>query len=151
LTVEAARKLAESANLPINDTDIDLIRDKELDEGLIVSQIPEARKKVERFTKMRLKVSNGDRRVGSTRNADWHTNRVKMTIPEDIGKSDVLVRIDVTDDQGTKTLLEELMTPGQEIDERVRWVGDELLIRIFFDGELVKQLNEKPAKAEEGE
>lgn len=149
LTVEAARKLAESLNLPINDTDIDLVRDRELEEGLIVSQIPEARKKVERFTKIRLKVSNGDKRVGSTRNADWHTNRVKMTIPTTIGKEDVLVRIDVTDDQGTKTLFEELMVPGQEIDERVRWVGDELLIRIFFDGDLVKQLNEKPAKEEE--
>lgn len=149
LTVEAARKLAESLNLPINDTDIDLVRDRELDEGLIVSQIPEARKKVERFTKIRLKVSNGDKRVGSTRNADWHTNRVKMTIPTNIGKEDVLVRIDVTDDQGTKTLFEELMVPGQEIDERVRWLGDELLIRIFFDGDLVKQLNEKPAKEEE--
>jgi eukaryotic-like serine/threonine-protein kinase len=148
LTVEAARKLAESLNLPISDTDIDLVRDRELDEGLIVSQIPEARKKVERFTKIRLKVSNGDRRVGSTRNADWHTNRVKMTIPADLGKEDVLVRIDVTDNQGTKTLFEELMVPGQEIDERVRWVGDELLIRIFFDGDLVKQLNEKPAKEE---
>ncbi len=151
LTVEAARKLAESLDLPINDTDIDLVRDRELDEGKIVSQIPEARKKVERFTKIRLKVSNGNKRVGSTRSSDWHTNRVKMTIPADLGKTDVLVRIDVTDDQGTKTLFEELMVPGQEIDERVRWTGEELLIRIFFDGDLVKQLNEKPAKEEEQE
>lgn len=148
-TVEEAKQLATSLGLQINDTDIELVRDKELDEGKIVSQIPEARKKVERFTRLRLKVSNGDRRVGSTRRDEWHTNRVRLTIPSDLDKNDVVVRIDVTDAQGTKTLLDEVMYPGQEVDERVRWAGDELIIRVFFDGELVKQLNEKPEDGEE--
>lgn len=148
-TVEEAKQLALSLDLIINDTDIELVRDRELDEGLIVSQVPEARKKVERFTRMKLKVSNGNRSVGSTKRDEWHTNRVRLTIPANLEKNDVVVRIDVTDDQGTKTLLDEVMLPGQEVDERVRWVGDELIIRVFFDGELVKQLNEEPAKEEE--
>ena len=150
-TVEEAKRLAADLDLQINDTDIELVRDRELEEGLIVSQVPESRKKVERFTRIRFKVSNGNRRVGSTRREEWHTNRVRLTIPSDLGKTDVVVRIDVTDSQGTKTLLDEVMVPGQEVDERVRWVGDELIIRVFFDGELIKQLNEKPQKSEEEE
>ncbi|MBL8068329.1 MAG: protein kinase [Armatimonadetes bacterium] len=149
-TVEEAKKLAAAINLQINDTDIEQVRDKELDEGKIVSQIPEARKKVERYTRIKLKVSNGDKRVGSTRNSEYHTNRINMVIPADLESKDVVVRIDVTDDNGTRTLIETLMVPGQEVDERVRWVGDELIVRIFFDGELVKQLNQKPDKEEEG-
>jgi serine/threonine-protein kinase len=137
-------------NLELNDTDIELVRDRELDEGLIVSQVPEARKKVERFTRIRLKVSNGNRSVGNVRSKDWHTNRVKFTIPDDVGR-DVVVRIDVTDDQGTKTLFEQVMIAGQEVDERVRWVGDELLIRVFFDGELVEQMTAKPEEEKEEE
>lgn len=148
LPVDEARALAKSLNLIIEDTDIDLVRDRELEEGLIVSQIPEARKKIGRFTKIRLKVSNGNKRVGTTRNQDWHTNRVKFAIPQDVGK-DVVVRIDVTDDQGTKTLFEQVMIAGQEVDERVRWVGDQLIIRVFFDGELVEQMTAEPEKEEE--
>lgn len=149
-TVDEAKKLAAALNLQINDTDIEMVRDKELEEGKIVSQIPESRKKVERYTRVRLKVSNGDRRAGSSRNTQYHTNRINMTIPTDLATQDVVVRIDVTDDNGTRTLFESLMVPGQEVDERVRWVGDELIVRIFFDGELVKQLNQKPDKEEEG-
>ncbi|MBA4291640.1 hypothetical protein C0431_01585 [bacterium] len=149
-TVEDARRLAGTLNLELNDTDIELVRDRELDEGLIVSQVPEARKKVERFTRIRLKVSNGNRSVGNVRSKDWHTNRVKFTIPDDVGR-DVVVRIDVTDDQGTKTLFEQVMIAGQEVDERVRWVGDELLIRVFFDGELVEQMTAKPEEEKEEE
>lgn len=147
-TVAEAKKLALDLNLNISDTDIELVRDKELEEGKIVSQVPEARKKVERYTRVRLKVSNGNQRVGSTRDSDaWHTNRVQFSVPGNL-ENEVLVRIDVTDDQGTTTLFEELMVPGQEVDERVRWVGDELIIRIFFDGELVKQQNAKPEEEE---
>jgi serine/threonine-protein kinase len=150
MSVDEARRLAEALNLPISDTDIERVRDRELEEGLIVSQVPEARKKVERFTKVRLKISNGDRRVGSTRGLDRHTNRVNFSVPADIGK-DVVVRIDVTDAQGTKTLFEQVMSPGQEVDERVSWLGDELLIRIFFDGELIEQKTATPEDSEENE
>lgn len=143
-TIAEAKQLAAKLNLSISDTDIELVRDKELEQGLIVSQVPESRKKVERYTRVRLKVSNGDERVGGSRNSDaWHTNRVQFSVPGNLDQ-DVLVRIDVTDDQGTKTLFEELMAPGQQVDERVRWVGDELIIRIFFDGELIKQQTAKP-------
>ncbi len=142
-TVEEARQLAQTLNLVIEDADIELVRDRELDEGLIISHVPEARKKVERYTRLKIKVSNGNRRAQPDRPAPTHTNRVQFKVPSDLDR-DVLVRIDVTDDEGTKTVYEELMSPGSDVDERVRWQGDELIIRIFFDGELIKQQTAKP-------
>lgn len=142
-TIEEARQIAKTLNLVIDDADIERVRDRELDEGLIVSHAPEARKKVERYTRLKIKVSNGNRRSSSDRPSPTHTNRVQFKVPSDLDR-DVLVRVDVTDDEGTKTVFEELMSPGTDVDERVRWQGDELIIRIFFDGELIKQQTAKP-------
>ena len=60
----------------------------------------------------------------------------------------MVVRIDVTDDNGTKLLFEEVRAPGEAVDERVRWQGTELIIRIFFDGELIEQKSAKPDEPE---
>jgi eukaryotic-like serine/threonine-protein kinase len=137
--LEETRALAASLNLEIADADIEYVRDRELEEGMIVSQIPEPRKKVERYTRIRLKVSNGNERVeSSASNDEWHTHRVRFTIPDSVS-GDVTVRIDITDDRGTQVLLERMFSPGEEVDERVRWVGKELLIRTFIDGELADQ------------
>lgn len=145
-TVEEARGLARSLNLEIVDTDIELVRDREAEAGRVVGQVPEARRKVERFTRMRLRVSNGNVRTGTDRSAVRQSNRVQFEVPGTL-EADVLVRVDVTDDDGTRTLFEQLMAPGDKVDERVRWTGTELIIRIFFDGELIQQ---KTAKPEEG-
>ncbi|MDI9634795.1 PASTA domain-containing protein [Kamptonema cortianum] len=147
-TLEETKKLAQSMNLEIVDAEIEYVRDRELDEGLVVSQIPEARKKVERHTRIRIKVSNGNKNPQSGgRSGAWHTNRIQFVVPENLTES-VVVRIDVTDDNGTKLLFEEVRAPGEAVDERVRWQGTELIIRIFFDGELIEQKSAKPDEPE---
>lgn len=148
-SVEEARQVIQDMGLVLDEDNTELVRDKDLDEGLIVSHVPESGKKVERGTKIRLKVSNGDKRVRTTRSSSGatHTNRITFDIPP--MDATVIVRIDVTDDNGTRTLFEEKMEAGQTVDERVRWVGNELIVRTFFDGELVDQKSVTPEESED--
>jgi serine/threonine-protein kinase len=52
----------------------------------------------------------------------------------------VEVRIDVTDDQGTRTFFDEVKQPGDHIDTSVTAHGSQATFRIFYDGRLVKTI-----------
>lgn len=143
---EEARKLLETLNLELS-PDIERVRDKDLDEGLIVSQIPEHRKKVERSSKIRVKISNGNKRVADeTSQSQRYTYKLKVTMPP--GADTVVVRIDMTDDRETQTIHEDQHDPGEEFTVEQDGYGKQVLFRVFFDNELVKQI-EKTATEED--
>lgn len=143
---EEARKLLETLNLELSD-DVERVRDKELDEGLIVSQIPEPRKKVERSSKIRIKVSNGDKRVAdeSTSNQRY-TYKLKVKMPP--GSDPVTVRIDMTDDRETQTIHEDQHDPEEEFTVEHDGYGKQVLFRVFFDNELVKQIEKTASESD---
>lgn len=144
-SIDEAKKLVASMRLTLGDEDIELVRDKELEEGLVVSQVPEAGKKVERNTRIKMKVSNGDKRVRRQNTDDaWHTHKIAFDVTG--VDQDTMVRVDVTDSRGTRNLFEQLMSPNDKVDETVRWTGDELIVRTFYDGELVDQQAIRPAE-----
>ena len=146
-SVAEAKKLLETLNLELNDK-LEKVRDKDLEEGLIVSQIPEARKKVERASKIKVKVSNGNKRVVDEETPDQlYTYKLKITMPA--GADSVLVRVDMTDDRETKTIFEEQRDPTDTFEIEAQGYGKEAIFRIFFDNELVKQKTQKAGDAEE--
>lgn len=137
-TEEDARKLLETLSLQLS-TDIERVRDKDLDEGLIVSQVPEHGRKIERESRVKIKISNGDKRVQDERTANQkYTYKLKITMPP--GSEPVIVRIDMTDDRETQTIHEEQHEPGDAFTVEADGYGKEVLLRVFFDNELVKQI-----------
>ena len=53
------------------------------------------------------------------------------------------MRVDLTDSRGTKTVIEEPHNPGEEVQVSAEGYGSEVDFRIFYNGELVKQVHAK--------
>lgn len=141
-TLTETRDLARSLDLKISEDDIEYVPSDEVEEGRIVSQIPEPRKKVERQTGVKLKISSGERRPGQSQESQSGRYTVSFPIPDDIRDS-VTVRIDMTDDHGTKTVYERNHSAGDEVSERFTGYGDRIIFRVFFDGELIDQVTKE--------
>lgn len=140
-SLDEARTLLEAIDLDLSE-DTERVRDRELAEGLIVSQIPEPRKKVERASRIKVKVSNGDKRVSTgTGSSERFVYRLKITMPP--GAAPVMVRIDMTDDDETKTIHEDEHEPTDTFTVESEGRGKEAMFRVFFDGELVDQITKK--------
>jgi len=145
-SVDEARNLLQSMNLEVSDGDIRYVRDRDLQEGLIVSQVPENGKKIERFSKVKITVSSGSR--GSSTGeltGGLHRYLVRLKMPN--GPSPVVVRVDLTDDNETQTIHEEEHQPGEEFEVEGYGYGDQVTFRIFFDGEPVKQITKSSKDA----
>jgi len=144
-TEEEAGKLLETLSLGLS-PDIERVRDRDLEEGLIVSQVPEHGRKLERESKIRIKVSNGNKRVDNEVSNQRYTYKLKITMPA--GAAPVLVRIDMTDDRETQTIHEEQHEPSQSFEVESEGYGKEVLFRVFFDNELVKQIQKTASDAD---
>lgn len=142
------RELCRSLDLIIDDDDVSYVRDKDLEKGLVISHIPEAGKEVKRDTHIKLKLSNGDERVRTGTSSKRNYYRVSFPIPGGL-QHGVTVRIDMTDDRGTKTVYERDLDPGDEVSERFPGYGDRIIFRVFFDGELIDQITQEATEAEE--
>ncbi len=140
-TVDDCRSLLSQMNLQVEEP-VEEVRDPDLAAGLVVSQVPEPHKKVERNSSIRLKVSAGNAAPPPTATGgsqNLYTLRVKM--PK--GAAAVLVRVEMTDDEGTRTVHEQEHEPGDNLTVREMGSGSEATFRIFFDGDLVKQVTQK--------
>lgn len=145
-SLEEARGLLQSMNLEIQETDIKYVRDRDLEEGLIVSQIPENGKKIERFSKIKITVSSG--KSGETTGGSsggLHRYLVKLKMPA--GTNPVMVRVDLTDDNETQTIHDAEHIPGEEFEVEGYGYGDQVTFRVFFDGEPVKQITQSSKDA----
>jgi len=152
-TLDEARSLLQSMNLEVSEADIRYERDRDLQEGLIISQVPDHGKKIERFSKVKLTVSSGSR--GNTTgelSGGLHRYLVRLKMPS--GSTPVLVRVDLTDDNETQTIHEEEHQPGEEFEVEGYGYGEQVTFRIFFNGEPVKQVTKSSkdaAPASDGE
>jgi eukaryotic-like serine/threonine-protein kinase len=145
LTVDAARSMLEKQGLQL-DSRVDEVRDRSVEPGMIVNQVPEPRARVERQTMVRVRISSGARApevaAGDDR-AYTYTMRINLSKLTE----EVLVRVDLTDTMGTKTVYEDLGRPGQEFEVIATGYGPEAIFRIFYDGQLVSQINKKADEA----
>ncbi len=140
LTVDKAKITLQEIGLSA-DSRVSEVRDRQLDPGLVVSHVPESRKRVERGTKVRLTVSS-ERSSNSDRDSDkkyLYTIRIRLTgLTASVG-----LRVDMTDARGTRTVHEDMHSPDELVEITAEGYGNEAVFRIFYDGELVKQVNRK--------
>jgi len=122
------------------------IRDRDLAPGLISSQSPEPRMKADKGSQVRLKVSAGSNSASEpTASEGEYVYSLRFQIPTT--EDTRYVRVEMTDDDGTRTIHEEQHEPGDWIDLKERGKGTEATFRIFFDGELKRQVTKKaPAR-----
>lgn len=141
-TLDKAKAAAASVNLSISDR-VDEVRDRNVNAGLVVGQVPEPRIKVERFTPIRLKISTGSGRAAP---ADPVSN-LKYLYTVTIRLSDieepVILRVDMTDARGTKTVHESRRQPDESVEVSAEGYGEKATFRLFYDGEMVKQVEKK--------
>lgn len=124
---------------------IDEVPTNEVRPGFVVSQNPEPRRQVERFTTVRIGVSiaSGRRTARLNRGRGTptiYTMRVRMQgIPEA-----VTVRVDATDSRGTQTVYEARHEPDSTAEVTTQGYGEEILFKIFYNDRLVKEVRETP-------
>lgn len=141
LPADRAKAMLDTLGLKLDER-ISETRNREVDAGLIVSQVPEQRKKVERGTRVRVTISSGNRRSSSSPEDDkryLYTISIRLT---DITKS-VELRVDMTDSRGTRTVHDSTAEPEENVEVMAEGYGDEVVFRIFYDGELIKQVTKR--------
>lgn len=146
-SLEESRRLLGSLGLDIQEP-VEERSDRDLDAGLVLEQVPEPRKSIERGTKVRLVVSSGGASRGPQEEPSGgarHVYTLRLTMPP--GEQSVLVRIDMTDERGTRTVYEERHEPGERFEVAAEGVGGEATFRIFFDGRVVRQVTERADEA----
>lgn len=142
-TVDDAKSLLANLQLEL-DSNVRTVRDRHIDVGKIVNQIPEPRKRVERWTRIRIDVSGGNNARSTSTASDSKPSKYTLKIKMPLDDSAATVRVDITDARETRTVYEEDHSPGEEFEVEAIGYGESAIFRIFFDGELVMQ---KRAKA----
>jgi serine/threonine-protein kinase len=150
LNLDKAKEMLDSLGL-VMDERVAEERDRNVEAGLIVGQIPEPRTKHERGTSVRVRISSGSepaRRDDPSFDRKFlYTVRIKLT-----GLTEpVVLRVDMTDTRGTKTVHEEMHSPEDEVEITAEGYGGEAVFRIFYDGDLVTQVTKKADQEAEPE
>lgn len=148
-TVEDARRLLASMDLELSD-DIQYIYDRALEPQQIAQQVPESRKKVERMTKVRIRVNSGiktdDDPDQPRKSGAWHRYSLEIPLPSD-GDKALDVRVEMDDDKGTTVVHDEKHAPGETFRVKVDGQGEEVTFRIFVNEQLYDQVTQSAAQA----
>jgi serine/threonine-protein kinase len=142
MTVDKAKIMLDSLGLEL-DPRMEYERDPDVEKGMVLKQIPEPRTRVERKTEIRVVVSSGKERVkpkGEDSTKYLYTVRIELS---DITEQ-VMLRVDMTDARGTKTIDERERQPGELVELTAEGYGGEALFRIYYNGELVTQVKREP-------
>jgi hypothetical protein len=142
VTVDEARAMLDSLGLKLSDRIVEE-RDRSVEPGSVIMQLPEPRTRVERGSQVRVTIAT---RAEPSRGSDPNDNikylyliRIRLS---DIDRR-VLMRVDMTDSRGTKTVHDEEHEPGEQVEIAAEGFGAEVVFRIFYDGELVKQVTKR--------
>ncbi len=149
--VDQARSILKSARLDLDDN-IEQQRSRTVDTGLVISQDPSSGRKLEQGGKVKIVVSAGKLTDGNPDEATSNT-----TPPETTGKSSlytlrvklsgldhpVTLRVDLVDDRGTRTVYEQPHDPNETVELATRGTGAEVVFRIYYDDELVKEVKQR--------
>jgi eukaryotic-like serine/threonine-protein kinase len=147
-SLDSARGILQQFNLDLDRTEP--VDDSRLEKGLIVSQSPDPKTKVERFTRVNVKISTGppegdviptDRQTPSA-NANTkylYTVRIKLTKILD----PVVLRVDITDGNGSRKVYEAQNYPNEEVTIRTEGFGDHAVFRIYYNGQFVTQVSKQ--------
>lgn len=138
LNVDKAKMLLGSVGLEL-DPEVKRERKRDAEPGMIIDSSPGWGKKVMRGSRISVTIAS-DRRQSDedppVRVGDKYLYTVKI---KTTGLADqVLVRVDITDDQGTRTVHEDPHQPDEEFNVEAEGYGKKATFTIYYDGELVK-------------
>lgn len=136
-TVDAARALLQSLNLRLDDR-VRTVRSSDQPEGTVVAQEPEAGAKVEQGTTLRVRVSGASSATEpppAPEDAPWRkTVRIRLNRL----RQPVILRVDLTDATGTRTLMEEMHQPDEVVELHPEIVGDPAELTVYYDGRKIQ-------------
>ncbi len=148
LTIDKAKSILSSLNLDL-DPNIEKGYDPSVANGLILRQVPAASAKAARTTRVRVVISS-DQAPKPTEPANaappatngdgfLYTLKVKMNNVQQTTH----VRVELSDDHGTRTVLDSQKEPGEDFEVDTTGFGAEATFRIYFDDELVKTVTKR--------
>jgi serine/threonine protein kinase len=152
-SLDQARSILSTEHLQLDDN-IATKPSSKVEAGLIMSQTPKPGSKVDQSTKVRVTVSGGggdvpadgtepDNPPPTASKANLYTLTVKLT---GLDRA-VTLRIDIVDDIGTRTVMEQFEQPEQTVELATRGTGKQVTFRIYYDNELVKEVTQKSSQA----
>lgn len=126
--------------------DVDNVQEEpsaKIEKGLITRQDPAPQRRVERMSRINLWVSAGLQSPkpapGNPRTRYLYTMRIRLTkITEP-----VVLRVDITDANGTRNVYEQQHYPDQEVTVRTEGYGQQAIFRIYYNDELVTQVTKQ--------
>lgn len=134
-----AKNILDRMSLEMS-SDFEYVPDKELDRDFVAGQSPAPGKKVERFSKVKLLIANGDKTSSKTRGTSYN---LKFTVPG--AGQQVEVKITRTDASGTDVVVyEETHDAGDTVTKKFTGYGDAVAFTIFLDGAIWKRVNATP-------
>ena len=137
-TVEEARRLLASMGLAVA-PNLRFVRSDEAPEGKIVGQRPGKHTQVERRSAIELYVSEGAPPTEDLAPPDTkYVYHLSWTLPD--MAHDILVRVEMTDNAGTRTVFEQTKGPNEEMSIDAEGSGKQATFHIFYDNELVQTI-----------
>ncbi|MCL4284676.1 MAG: serine/threonine-protein kinase [Fimbriimonadaceae bacterium] len=147
-TLDSARELLDTIGLKLDER-IEEQRDREMEPGTILAQAPPPRQRAERGTAVRVTVAS-DRSTSTSAEANKRylfTIRIRL---RDI-ESSVMLRVDLADSRGTRTVYENEHSPEELVEITAEGQGPQATFSIYYDNELVKQVTKDSAEPDTGE
>jgi serine/threonine-protein kinase len=118
---------------------------KNVAEGTVFDVRPKPRQKLKKGTDVKLYVSNGERGSTGTDRGERAHYTVKFRLNTE---QSVQVQIDVVDSSGIpRSIFDRRVFPLNLVDAECDARGDEVLFKIYYNGELVHQVTSKPTGA----
>jgi serine/threonine-protein kinase len=133
LTRDVARDRLRQVDISIGSEEY--IPDKTIAFEHVISMTPKAGTRVKRFTSVDLKISQGVPTDESTSISSMRSTTVTADLPKD-GEGPAEVRIDVSDDDGTRTVYKEQRQPGETVTETVQGNGP-MTIEVYYGDRLI--------------
>ncbi len=142
-TVDEARQVLRSLNLDIDGTPIRQL-DSQAVPGTIVTQLPPVNKRVRRFSRVRVWIAAPPGAPPESLPGEKPSGPPAAVYKIDVRLTDatgpVKVRIDLEDAKGVRTVYEEEGRPDDTIARSEVGYGDDVTFRIYYDGELRKEI-----------
>jgi serine/threonine-protein kinase len=144
LTPDKARSVLATENLALDDQ-MDHSFDPALPAGTISKQDPPALSRVERNRKIHVAINEQNGDGGPSDSSQWYEYQLSVLVT---GVSEpVDVRIEITDDEGTRPFYDHVHNPGDKIETSEKGHGSQATFQIYYDGKLVRSYTKQASEA----
>ncbi|HMS55528.1 MAG TPA: PASTA domain-containing protein [Fimbriimonadaceae bacterium] len=141
LTLDKAKLMLGSVRLEADD-EVKEVSSRDVEEGMVIGTEPEWGSRVERGTRVRLTVSVGRKRPNDESRDVGEKLLYTLKITVSGVTSAVILRVDISDDLGTRTIHESTQEPDAELELPAEGFGKKVTFQIYYDGELVKTVTQ---------